>query len=264
MSAPAAPAVYYPDSDGKRMADNTQQFRWIGVLAGNLAALFRDRPDVFVSGDQLWYPVEGEPNISTAPDVYVVFGRPKGDRGSYRQWEEGGVPMTVVFEINSPGNTVPEMADKLAFYDDYGVEEYYFYDPDSNALQGWARRGSVLARVRPMHGHVSPRLGVRFDLSRPELVVYRPDGRPFLTFEQLEEERERAERRAAEAVQQAAESARQAAESAQQAAEANRRAEQAEQRAARLAALTLKGRSQQLTPEEAAELERLLQQPPGG
>jgi Uma2 family endonuclease len=228
------PAVVYPDSDGKRMADNTRQFRWIGVLSGNLGALFRDRPDVFVSGDQLWYPVEGEPGVCTAPDVYVVFGRPKGDRGSYKQWEEGGVPMTVVFEVNSPSNTVVEMDDKLAFYDDHGVEEYYFFDPDRNALRGWARRGSAFLRVRPMHGHVSPRLGVRFDLSGPELVVYRPDGRPFLTFEQLEEERVRLEAERGLAVQ---------------------RAEKAE----RLAALLLKALRQQATPEEAAELERLLQ-----
>ncbi|NEX15989.1 MAG: hypothetical protein C1943_04960 [Halochromatium sp.] len=26
-----------------------------------------------------------------APDLFVVFGRPKGRRGSYRQWEEDGI-----------------------------------------------------------------------------------------------------------------------------------------------------------------------------
>ena len=34
----------------------------------------------------------------------VVFGRPKGRRGSYRQWEEDNIPPQVVFEILSPGN----------------------------------------------------------------------------------------------------------------------------------------------------------------
>jgi Uma2 family endonuclease len=232
-------------------ADNTKQFRWIGVLAGNLAALFRDRPDVFVSGDQLWYPVEGEPTICTAPDVYVVFGRPKGDRGSYKQWEEGGVPMTVVFEVLSPSNTVEEMDEKLDFYDSYGVEEYYPYNPEKNDLRPWVRRGSALVRARPAHNFVSPQLGIRFDLSGPELVVYRPDGRPFLTFEQLEEERARLEAERARD--------RQRAEQAEnQARQATQRAERAE----RLAALSLKALRQQATPEETAELERLLQQPP--
>src|SRR5206468_459291 len=132
-----------------------------------------------------WYPVEGEPGVRMAPDAYVVFGRPKGDRPSYKQWEEDDVPMTVVFEVLSPSNTVPEMMDKFAFYEDYGAEEYYLYDPESNRLAGYVRRGDVLARVRPINGFVSPRLGIRFDLAGPELVVRYPDGRPFLTFEEL-------------------------------------------------------------------------------
>jgi hypothetical protein len=43
----------YPQSDGEPMADSTTQFRWIVTLQGGLAALFRDRDDVFVAGDLL-------------------------------------------------------------------------------------------------------------------------------------------------------------------------------------------------------------------
>src|SRR5438309_750195 len=100
--------IIYPECDGKPLADNTKQFRWILLLVGNLAALFRNREDVFVGGDLLWYPVKGEPGVRNAPDVFVVFGRPKGDRRSYKQWEENNVPLTVVFEIMSPGNTAEE------------------------------------------------------------------------------------------------------------------------------------------------------------
>src|SRR5262249_25024 len=160
--APLPGPVVYPDSDGKPMADNTKQARWIVVLFGNVAALFRARDDVFVAFDLLWYPVEGQPEIRTAPDVLVVFGRPKGDPGPYEQWEAGGVPLTVVFELLSPSNTHPEMADKQAFYEEHGVEEYYVYDPDSNHFQVYLRQGDVLRRVRPPDGFVSPRLGVRF------------------------------------------------------------------------------------------------------
>src|SRR6266481_5332706 len=94
---PGPAVIGYPESDGKPMADNTKQLRWIVVLFGNLSALFRDRQDVFVAANLFWYPVEGENEVRAAPDVLVVFGRPKGDRGSYRQWEEDNVPMTVVF-----------------------------------------------------------------------------------------------------------------------------------------------------------------------
>lgn len=77
QSLPTAKVVY-PTSDGLPMADNTKQFRWIVTIQGGLDALFRDNPNVFVAGDLLWYPVEGQPGIRRAPDAMVVFGRPSG------------------------------------------------------------------------------------------------------------------------------------------------------------------------------------------
>lgn len=44
-----------------------------------------------------------------------------------------------MFEIISASNTQTEMDKKLLFYDRYGVEEYYIYDPDRNNLRGWLR-----------------------------------------------------------------------------------------------------------------------------
>ncbi len=241
LATPAAPRpVEYPEDDGKPMSDNSKQFRWILVLHGNLAALLQDQPNVLVAGNMLWYPREGEPEERNAPDVMVVFGRPKGDRSSYRQWEEDNVPATVIFEVLSPSNTVTEMARKFAFYEDHGVEEYYVYDPDENHLQIFLRKGDVLRRVGKVNGFVSPRLGIRFDLSGPEMAVYYPDGSRFLTFEELRAERLRAEQRAAKAEQ---------------------RADKAEQRAARLAELSGKLLQGQATAEERQELHRLLEPP---
>ncbi|MFM8294463.1 MAG: Uma2 family endonuclease, partial [Microcystaceae cyanobacterium] len=82
------PPIIYPDSDGQPMAENTLQFEWIVIVKENLELLFGDRPDVFVAGDLLWYPVEGNNKIRRAPDAMVALGRPKGYRGSYKQWEE--------------------------------------------------------------------------------------------------------------------------------------------------------------------------------
>ena len=69
----------------------------------------------------------------------VVFGRPKGDRGSDKQWEEENIAPQVVFEILSPGNRLKEMNKKLLFYQQYGVEEYYIYDPDKIDFTGLIR-----------------------------------------------------------------------------------------------------------------------------
>jgi Uma2 family endonuclease len=249
LMTPAVPsgAAEYPDDDGKPMSDNSKQFRWIGVLYGNIAAVVHDRPDVLVAGNMLWYAREGFPEDSTAPDVMVIYGRPKGDRGSYKQWEENNIPATVVFEILSPGNTATEMIKKFEFYDEQGVEEYYIYDPENNRFHVFVRQGEVLVRVRKVENYVSPRLGIRFDLSGPEMVVYYPNGRRFLTLEELEAERARTEQRA--------EHAEQRAEHAEQ------RAEHAEQRAVRLAALTRRVLAQQATAEELQELQRLLENP---
>lgn len=178
--------IEYPDSDGKPISDNTKQFRWITIVKYNLDWLFTNDDNVFVAGDLLWYPVEGNPKRRVAPDVMVAFGRPKGDRGSYKQWEEAGIPPQVVFEILSPGNTPNEMAAKLAFYDRHDVDEYYIYDPDNNALSGWERVDDYLTEIPVMQDWCSPRLGIRFDpISSPELQIYRPDGEPFLSFEQV-------------------------------------------------------------------------------
>ena len=182
---PDTSQILYPDSDGKPMAENTKQLRWIHILYGNLAAQYRKDLDVFVAADLLWYVVEGEPELRTAPDVMVAFGRPKGDRGSYRQWEENGIAPQVVFEVLSPGNLYNEMTDKFIFYEEYGVEEYYIYDPDRNRLFVHQRSGEMLRRERQTNGFVSPRMGIRFDLSGTEMAVYGSNGRRFLTSEEL-------------------------------------------------------------------------------
>ena len=70
------------------MSDNTLQLEWIFTIMGGLDAVFRDDPDVFVAGDLLWYPVEGDNKTRQAPDAMVAIGRPKGYRGSYMQWRD--------------------------------------------------------------------------------------------------------------------------------------------------------------------------------
>lgn len=113
--------VLFPDSDGKPMSDNTLQFEWIALIKQGMELAFRDRPDVFVAGDLLWYPDKTTDKIRQAPDVMVVVGRPKGYRGSYKQFNEEGVAPQVVFEIMFPGNRPGEMIRKYEFYEEYGV-----------------------------------------------------------------------------------------------------------------------------------------------
>ena len=214
--------IIYPDCDGNPMSDNTKQFRWIVTIKENLELLYAENPDVFVAGDLLWYPVEGNNTIRQAPDIMVAIGRSKGDRGSYQQWKEAGIAPQVVFEILSPGNRLAEMQRKLSFYDRYGVTEYYIYDPDRIDFVGWMRTDGRLESIEEAQSWVSPQLGIRFDLEPDTLQIYRPDGQPFLSFGDLDLRRQAAEQRA--------DTAEQRADTAEQ------RADTAEQRAAILAA----------------------------
>ncbi len=207
--------VHYPDSDGMPMAENTLQFDWIMILKENLDALLPD----FVAGDLLWYPVEGDNRTRVAPDVMVALGRPKGPRGSYKQWEEGGQAPQVVFEVLSPGNRLDELYNKLQFYDRFGVQEYYTLDPDQRAVAVQVRQDGYLVDVLDVDGFVSPLLGFRVAYEGDDLVFYGPDGARFLTFKEQKARAETAEARAetAEARAETAEARAEAAEARAQA-----------------------------------------------
>ena len=177
LAPPSEDDILYPESDGKSMADNTLQWDWMVMIVGELRDLFAGQ-EVFVAGDLLWYPVQGQ-RISAAPDAMVVFGRPAGHRRSYLQWKEGGLGPQVVFEVLSHTNTDDELDAKLEFYERYGVEEYYIIDPDEMEVEGYVRRGERLGRIRKILGFTSPRLGIRFDKPQGELTLFIPSGRPF-------------------------------------------------------------------------------------
>jgi Uma2 family endonuclease len=217
----------YPDSDGRPMADNTLQFEWIVKIKENLEILFADRSDVFVAGDLLWYP-EADRQVAgpVAPDVLVAFGRPKGYRGSYKQWEEGGQPPQVVFEVLSPSNSTQEMRNKRDLYEQYGVDEYYVFDPDHDRLEVWLRQGGRLVAMSHIKGFTSPRLGIRFELRGDGLTIFNPDGSPFRTPVELarhaEQQTVRAEQAVARAEQEAARAVHEAARAEQEAARAER------------------------------------------
>jgi Uma2 family endonuclease len=177
----------YPDSDGKPMADNQEQFEWIQRLQGNLAYLFTRDGQAVVAGDNLIYPVHGNGRISAAPDVYVALGRPTDPpRLSYRVWEEEGVFPQVIFEVLSPSNTAGEMLENRAWYLRYGALEYYEIDPQTHSVVGLIREGDRWVEVPEMEGFASPLLGIRFVWdSSGELGVVDRDGVPFQNMQTL-------------------------------------------------------------------------------
>lgn len=255
-------SISYPDSDGKPMADNTKQFEVIVALHSGFAALYKDDPNVFVAGDLLWYPVEGDNRTRAAPDVMLAFGRPKGDRGSYKQWVEANVAPQIVFEILSPGNRLTEMAKKFAFYQRYGVEEYYIYDPDSGDLSGWLRSSQTLEVIDEMQGWVSPRTQVRFSVEETELLLYRPDGKPFETYLELlvraEEERQRADQQSQRAEQESQRAEQERIRAEQESLRAEQESQRAEQESQRAEQERIRAEQEHTRAERLAEQLRAL------
>lgn len=214
------PDLEYPETDGQPMANNTIQAEVMMTLKENLEAMFRHRDDVFIAVDLFWYPVKGRPDIRHAPDVMVAFGRPKGHRRAYKQWEEGSIAPQVVFEVVSEGNSEHELEhEKKNFYEQYGVEEYYIYNPDTGRWKGFIREGGVLRPIETMEGWISPRLGIRFGVGREaDPGVYDTEGNRFRSYLELREALERAieqERQRAEEARRRAEQERQRAEQAE-------------------------------------------------
>jgi Uma2 family endonuclease len=229
------------------MADNTLQYDWMTLIKGGLDTVFRDDPDVFVAGNLMWYPVEGNNRRRLAPDAMVAFGRPKGYRTSYVQHEEDGVPPHVVFEILSPGNRRRVIEYKRLFYERYGVEEYYHFDPYKIKLDVWIRQGDVFQPIAETSGWVSPRLGIRFELAE-NLTIFDPMGRPFEDVAEISFQRRQSEQRAEEEHRRAEEERRRAEEATLRAEEEHRRAEEATLKAEEA---TLKAEAERRKAEEA-------------
>jgi Uma2 family endonuclease len=183
----ASDTIFYPDSDGLPMANNTEHLKRIVTTQHGLESIFADRDDVVVGADLFWYPVKGKPKTVLAPDIFVVFGRPKGERKSYQQWREDGIAPQVVFKFLSDSNTTSEMSNKAIFFERYGVQEYYLYDIERKQLSGFVRfqeQDDQLESIPDMTDWKSPRLGIRFDMSSEDLQLYKPDGKPFLGYDE--------------------------------------------------------------------------------
>jgi Uma2 family endonuclease len=249
------PEIDYPDSDGNPMSDNTEQYRWIVTIKENLEIMFADDPNIFVAGDLLWYPVRHSQK-RTAPDVMVAISRPKGRRGSYKQWEEDNIAPQVAFEILSPSNKDRRgndaLEEKFEFYQQYGVQEYYIYDPDDRILTGWQSVKGKFWPIENLNEWISPLLQIRFEwLIGKELVLYRPNGQRFLSSVELDQRANAAEQRAGMA-EQFAEQERQLAEQERE------RANAAEQFAEQERQLAERERERANAAEQFAEQERQL------
>jgi len=141
---------YYPESDGEPMAETDTHRNLMIYLIEALTDRYRDDPQVYVAGNLFLYYAEGDPTSAIAPDVFVVFGIPRGNRRVYKVWEEGKGP-DVVIELTSKGTMWKDRGAKKGIYEALGVTEYFLYDPLqeylSPLLQGYRLTGDGYRRI---------------------------------------------------------------------------------------------------------------------
>ncbi|MDE2993899.1 MAG: Uma2 family endonuclease, partial [Chloroflexota bacterium] len=132
--APPRAAVYYPDSDGKPMAETDLHRDIMLDVIFMLQRWFAGQSDdVYVSGNILVYYVEGDPRRSVSPDALVIKGVRQYRRDVVKLWEEGRAPQ-VVFEVTSSSTRREDTGRKRLLYAQLGVREYYMYDPTGDYL----------------------------------------------------------------------------------------------------------------------------------
>ena len=258
----AAVEVEYPSSDGKPLAENDAQLAAILYGVGALRVRYAGRSDVYVSGDLLIYYEEGNPRVSVAPDVFVVFGVEDRMRMNYKVWEEGKGP-DFVLEVASPSTWREDVGRKRGVYAGLGVKEYWLYDPMGEhlkpALQGYRLVDGEYER-QPLLESLDRRLGLRSGTLGLELwakgrkMRFR-DPRTGLDLLSHHEEHDRAEREVAARQREAA--ARRATAARAEAEAAARRS--AEARAEREAAARQREADlRQAAEARVAELEALI------
>lgn len=234
--------IFYPETDGKPMAETDTHRNLMIDLIEALKDYLRNEPLVYVSGNLLIYFQKGDPSACVAPDVFVVKGVPKRERRIYRIWEEKETP-DFVLELTSRSTAFEDLQSKKQIYEQQlKVKEYFLFDPLgaylTPALLGYRLVQGQYSKIPIVTGKIeSEVLGLELGVQKGQIRLFEPDTGELLLnpIEQAEARREaekrvqHAEKRVQYEVvarQRAEKIAQQAEEKAQNEAEVRRKAEE--------------------------------------
>jgi Uma2 family endonuclease len=197
------PASFYPDSDGKPMAETPQHRQNMTDTIESLVVWFEGDALVYISGNMFIYYVPGDRLRHVSPDVFVVRGVARlPQRRRYLVWEENKGP-DLVIEFTSESTRKEDLDEKFPLYrDTLRVREYFLFDPFAEyldpPLQGYRLRGGRYVRIRPVEGRLpSQVLGLHLERDGWQLRLRDPQtGRRLLTPAEEHQARVRAERAA--------------------------------------------------------------------
>ncbi len=143
--------VEYPE--GNWIAQSVWHGDAVSQATVALKKHFSNRENVLVAMELLVYYERGNDKVCLQPDVQVVFGVQRGNRSSYKVWEEGKVA-DFVLEVASPSTADKDARHKAQEYARIGVREYWRLDPTGSLLatplQGWEANGESYHPVQPV------------------------------------------------------------------------------------------------------------------
>jgi Uma2 family endonuclease len=185
--------IYYPESDGKPMAETGIHVNLILDLYQTLTTFFRQRNETAVIADMMFYYEEGNPRKFIAPDVMVIHGVGNHLRRIFKLWEEKSPD--VVFEISSRATWRADLQKNFFLYETIGVKEYYIFDPEYDYLKdeplvAFHLKDGKFEEVKIKRGKIfSPALGLELVDTGETLRLFNPETRSFLpTMEELADE----------------------------------------------------------------------------
>lgn len=188
--------IIYPEQREDDMGETSIHINLIADFLKILKLFFKERNDVFLSGNMNLYYDEGNPNKWYAPDLLIAFGVPNHERSSYQVWKEKGFPQ-VIIEIASNMTWDNDVGKKYKDYETFGVDEYYILDPEfaylPAPLMAFHRQGERLLAVSVDDGKIfSPRLGLEIVRAENNFRLFNPQTNEFLlTMEELDAENQR-------------------------------------------------------------------------
>ncbi|MCY4057212.1 MAG: Uma2 family endonuclease, partial [Gammaproteobacteria bacterium] len=93
-----------------------------------LRVRYAARREVLVASNLGVFFERGNRRALVCPDMFVSFAAGRGDRSSYKAWEEGGIP-DFVLELLSVKTWRRDVEVKPPLYEALGVREFWIFDP---------------------------------------------------------------------------------------------------------------------------------------
>lgn len=190
--------IFYPESDGKPMAETGIHVNLILELYQTLTTFFRQQNETAIIADMMFYYEEGNPRKCIAPDVMVVCGVGNHLRRTFKLWEEKSPD--VVFEISSRATWRADLQKKFFLYETIGVKEYYIFDPEYDYLKdeplvAFHLKDGRFEELKIKRGRIfSPALGLEIVDTGETLRLFSPETKSFLpTMEELSNKADKVE-----------------------------------------------------------------------